>query len=544
MLRLIPTDIAATPFDAIIIGAGINGAGIARDAAMRGLRVLLLDKADISSGTSSWSSRLIHGGLRYLEHFEIGLVRESLSERKTLLRTAPHLVRPLPLMIPIYERGKRGKLMIRAGMILYDALSFDKSLARHRMLSRVETLRRAPGLEPDGLRGAAVYYDAQVEFAERLVVENALSASEHGATVLTYARVERLIIENDAVCGVEFTDTLHEGVYQARASVTLNVAGPWVDRVLAGTNRTSTRLLGGTKGSHLIVDAFDGAPAAALYVEAVEDGRPFFILPWNGRYLIGTTDRRFEGDLDLVEASEDETDYLLRETNRVIPSAKLTRDHILYTYSGVRPLPFVQDEAESGITRRHFIHDHAPALKNFLSIVGGKLTTYRSLSEQAVNIIFKKLEREPVACLTARRSLSGAATDNFKAFSAEFGKSKSEISEAALERLLRIYGTRAVEVLKLVEEDAELAQSFDAETGAIGAEIVLAFRTEMAETLSDSLLRRTMVGLNSAAGLNAIEAAARVAREHLGWTEDHAAQEVAAYRDYVRRFHPESLKKD
>src|SRR5215216_1555236 len=190
-------------FDVIIIGAGINGAGIARDAAMRGLKVLLIDKGDIGSGTSSASTRLIHGGLRYLEHFEFGLVRESLRERETLLRIAPHLVRPLPITIPIYKQSNRGRLTIRAGMIAYDLLSFSKSLPRHRMLSRRKTLEQLPGLNPEGLLGSALYFDAQAEFAERLVLENVLAAHEHGAEVYTYAPVTNLIVENEKVAGIE-----------------------------------------------------------------------------------------------------------------------------------------------------------------------------------------------------------------------------------------------------------------------------------------------------------------------------------------------------
>src|SRR6266850_220268 len=227
-------------FDVIVIGAGINGAGIARDAAMRGLKVLLLDKGDIGGGTSSWSTRLIHGGLRYLEHGEFRLVRESLRERSCLLNICPHLVRPIPLLVPIYEKARRGWWIIRLGMIAYDALSFNKSLPGHRMLSVAETFEQAPELNRGGLRGAAVYFDAQVEFAERLVLENVLSAVAHGATVLTYARVEKLLVENAAVRGVEFTREDRRssptglegsGVMPGRAyaEIVINAAGPWVD---------------------------------------------------------------------------------------------------------------------------------------------------------------------------------------------------------------------------------------------------------------------------------------------------------------------------
>ncbi|MGI9068665.1 MAG: FAD-dependent oxidoreductase [Pyrinomonadaceae bacterium] len=198
-------NISEGTFDVIVIGAGINGAGIARDAAVRGLKVLLLDKGDIGGGTSSWSTRLIHGGLRYLEHGDFRLVRESLREREALLHTAPHLVKSLPMLVPIYKSARRGPWAMRAGMIAYDVLSFDKTLPRHRMLSQAETLQQLPALEPEGLLGAAVYYDGQVEFAERLVLENALSARANGATVLTYGRVDKLIVEDGKVRGVEFT---------------------------------------------------------------------------------------------------------------------------------------------------------------------------------------------------------------------------------------------------------------------------------------------------------------------------------------------------
>src|SRR6185295_15119277 len=386
-------------FDVIVIGAGINGAGIARDAAMRGLKVLLLDKADIASGTSSASTRLIHGGLRYLEHFEFGLVRESLRERETLLRIAPHLVKPLPITIPIYKHSKRGPLTIRAGMIAYDLLSRVKSLPRHRMFSRAETLRQLPGLNAEGLLGSAQYFDAQVEFAERLVVENALDARDRGAEVVTYAPVTRIIAENGAVTGVEFVS---EGETQVvRASVVINAAGPWVDELLERAPVESSRLIGGTKGSHIVVGPFPGASKSAIYLEAQSDGRPFFIIPWNGNYLIGTTDVRYEDDLDEVRSEMWEVDYLLAETNRVFPEAGLTRERILFTYSGVRPLPWTRNEDERDITRRHFIREH-PQLKNLLSIVGGKLTTYRSLAEECVDLVYRKLGRESPPCLTAK----------------------------------------------------------------------------------------------------------------------------------------------
>jgi len=390
------------PHDVVIIGAGINGAGIARDAAMRGLKVLLIEKGEVGQGTTVASTRLIHGGLRYLEHFEFGLVHESLREREILLRIAPHLVRPLAITIPIYKQSKRGQLTIRAGMILYDLLSWGKSLPRHRMLSRAETLKQLPGLNPEGLAGSALYYDAQVEFPERLVMENVLSAREFGAEVLTHTRVTNLAVADGKVSGVEV-----EGGHSrfAEAAVIINAAGPWIDLVLERVAVRSPKLIGGTKGSHIIVPTFPRAPANAIYLEARSDGRPLFIIPWNKLYLIGTTDVRFEGDPDEVRCEPWEIDYLLSETNLALPAAHLTRDNIVDTYSGVRPLPVTHDKDEQSITRRHFIRQH-PELPNLLSIVGGKLTTYRSLAEECVDLIFQKLGKDSPPCRTANEVLA------------------------------------------------------------------------------------------------------------------------------------------
>ena len=489
---------ATNQFDVIVIGAGINGAGIARDAAMRGLKVLLVDKSDIGSGTSSASTRLIHGGLRYLEHFEFGLVRESLRERETLLRIAPHLVRPLPITIPIYKQNRRGPVTIRAGMIAYDLLSFGKSLPRHRMFSRRETLEQLPGLNPEGLLGSALYFDAQVEFAERLVLENVLAARELGAEIRTYTRVTNLVVEKGAV-SVGFEDGK-----QVRASMVINASGPWVDYLLDEAPVESPKLIGGTKGSHIVVAPFAGAPANAIYLEAESDRRPFFIIPWNGNYLIGTTDVRFEDDPDEVRSELWEIDYLIAETNRAFPDARLTRDSVLYTYSGVRPLPVTGEKDEQSITRRHFIREH-PRLSNLLSIVGGKLTTYRSLAEECVDLTFRKLGRRSPPCTTAKEVLPGAVNFSF----------------AADSRLLRVYGSRASQVLQLNDD-------------AFTAEILFAFQHEFAKTLADCFLRRTMIGLDSDRGLSHLEAAAKIGTRYLGWTEERAKCEIESYRSYLK----------
>jgi glycerol-3-phosphate dehydrogenase len=526
---------AAVPFDLIVIGAGINGAGIARDAASRGLRVALLEKEDIGAGTSSWSGRLIHGGLRYLEQRDVRLVRESLRERERLFRLAPHLVKPVPLMMPFYAKNSRPPWMIRMGMIAYDALSLDKSPPRHRILSREEALRRFPGMAREGLSGAAVFYDGQVVWSERLCVETVLAAHADGALVRTYSAVDELIHEAGQARGVRYTDVLTGERQELRGRVVVNVAGPWVDAVLAGTGRPSKRLIGGTKGSHLVVDAFPGAPSDVVYYESQRDGRLVLVIPWGNHYLIGTTDIRFDEDPDEARADAEEVEYLLTEVNRLVPGANLTPDDVLFTYSGVRPLPHVPDRSESSVPRSHVIVDHAPEIRNLLSIVGGKLTTYRSLAEETVDKVFRLLGRKPVRCVTRDLPLPGARVADLTRLHEELVMT-SGMPPSTVDRLVEVYGSRAIDVWQIGADAPELLKPFDERTGAIGAELILAFRDEFAQTLTDALVRRTMVGMSAGQGLASVDRAAKILAEYFGWDPDRVDREVADYRRYVRRF--------
>jgi glycerol-3-phosphate dehydrogenase len=541
MQRATLADLEATRFDLIVIGGGINGVAIARDAAMRGMTVCLLEKGDLAGGTSAWSSRLIHGGLRYLEHYEFGLVRESLRERERLLANAPHLVSPLPMVVPIHESSRRGPLLIRAGMILYDLLSFDKSLPLHRMLSREEALERVPTLDPAGLKAAAVYYDAQATFPERLVIENALSAQEHGARIATYTSATGIVTDGAVVRGLTVRDELTGDTTDVSGRIVVNVAGPWVDEVLAGApqGRVPGRAIGGTKGSHLIVDRWAGAPDDAIYFESSRDGRPILVIPWNGMIMLGSTDIRYDGDLDRVETDDAEIEYLLDETNRLFDGVELTQADIRYTYAGVRPLPYKRGGATGATTRRHQIRDHAPALRGLWSVIGGKLTTHRSLAEEAVDRAVGALGLDADST-TARTPLPGAAGVVMDSFRAGFVAQAegAGLSRGAAERLVSIYGTRAEAVLSLVRVKLELAAEIDPESGAIAAEVVFAGREEMAQRLSDILLRRTMIAYGPSVGFGADEAALAVAGKHLGWTKTRQKKELAAYRDWIARYRP------
>ena len=278
---MVRPELTGEPFDVIVVGAGINGVGIAQDAALRGLRVALLEQDDLCSGVSAWSGRLVHGGLRYLEQYDFGLVHESLSERERLFRLAPHLVKPVPLMVPIYKHNRRPGWMVELGMIAYDSLSLRKTPPTHRFLTRARTERRFGGASTDGLSGSVVFYDGQVEAAERLCVELAVDAQAAGAVIATKMRVDAPLIENGRVVGVRATDRLTGEQTVVRAPLVYNVAGAAIDRLLAGDGvPPQPRLNGGTKGSHLIVDPFPGAPTDVVYYESRLDGRLVLIIPW------------------------------------------------------------------------------------------------------------------------------------------------------------------------------------------------------------------------------------------------------------------------
>ena len=520
----------------IVIGAGINGAGVARDAAMRGLNVLLLDKGDIGAGTSSASTRLIHGGLRYLEHAEFGLVRESLREREILLRIAPHLVKPLPILVPIFRWSRRGRTKIQSGMVAYDLLSWDKSLPRHRLLSPTDTLKQAPGLTTDGLVGAGLYSDAQVEYAERLVLENVLDAAKHGVVVRTYSRVSGFANEAGQTVGVEFVDLMTNETHTANSAVFINASGPWVDELLAGKHQ-DRRLIGGTKGSHIVVAPFAGAPTVAMYVEARADQRPFFIIPWHGNYLIGTTNIRYTGSPDDVRIEEAEVAYLLQETNAFFPAAQLKQSSILFTFSGVRPLAFSSARDEQSITRRHFLRE-SQGTPGLISIVGGKLTTYRQVAEETVDLIGKRLNRSLPRCTTHEDALPGALNSSSLA---DFLKGAS-LSERTTEHLLKLYGARARKVAELALSDSRLAQVIDEESGGAGAQIVFAFKEEFAQTLSDVLLRRTLWAFNSNRGANVVKVSAAFCADYFGWSTQRVAQELSRFEEEMWTKH--SIGKD
>lgn len=527
-----PVNTSDEPYDLLVIGGGVNGLATAWDAASRGVKVLIVDKGDWGSGTSSWSSRLVHGGLKYLEHLEFGLVYESLRDREWLLRRAPHLVKPLPFLMPFYRTNQHNRWILRLGMLIYDVLSVGKSVPNHRALSRAETIALAPGLRADGLQGAGRYYDAQVEFAERLCVELLLAAERAGATARNHTAATSLVREGDRVVGAVLVDAESGREQTVRARVVVNAAGPWIDDVLADSPMGRERLNGGTKGTHLVVRRFPGGPVTdCVYYEARSDGRQVLVIPWDGRYLIGSTDKRFSGDLDRAQPDQQEVDYILAETNLAFPGAHLSQDDVEYAYTGVRPLPYVPTGDVGKITRKHIIHSHAPSHPGLLTVIGGKLTTFRTLGEHAADRALRALGKRG---RSTTRSAELPGGGDLAAAHLELARILPDLTAPARERLVSLYGSRCVDVARSAVSGGDTAQL--GATLALRAEVVFGIRFEHAVRLQDVLARRTMLGLDGDLGLGVLDEVVELMGDELDWSVERRRREASEYRIYIERF--------
>jgi len=531
-------------FEVVVIGGGMAGAGIARDAALRGYRTLLLERRDFAYGTTSRSSKLIHGGLRYLELFDFGLVRESLVERERLARLAPHLVRPLPFLVPVYRGAKRGMFMIRVGMKLYDLLTPGKRTAHYRTISRDATLQREQHLDPRDLLGAGYYFDDLLLLPERLCLENVLSARRWGAWVCNHAEVTGIRSREPGAesreggagsRGWEITtrDTITGSTAMVTGQVVVNAAGPWADGVrrLAGVDG-GKRVVRTTKGIHLLLPTIT---RHAVYIAAKKDERMFFVIPWREFSLVGTTDTDFDGDLDRLAATRDEVLYLLQETQRVLPTARVREEEIAYTYSGVRPLAFSERASTSAVSRQHEVIPEGPG-GTFLSITGTKLTCYRSLAEEAVNAAGRLLGR-PAPCRTARLALDGS--DGEDSIEVRLWADvpdlafRSGLARDQIQNLLDTYGRRYTAVLGVAGRSPEMKERLCTHAPDIRAQLIYALEHELTESLSDFLLRRTGIGTGPCLGKDCCERIAVLMGEARGWDRARIDQEIAAYLDEV-----------
>ena len=540
-------DLAETAFDILVIGGGVSGAAVARDAARRGFRTALVEAADFAWGTSSRSSRLVHGGLRYLEHFEFDLVFEASQERRTLLRIATHLVRPLEFHFPIFRDGRIGRRKLDAGMWLYDALSLFRNIERHQMLDAEAMLGCEPGLRAEGLLGGARYFDAQVDDA-RLVVTTIVAAVEAGATVVN--RVEVVRVDASDWPGhralVRDAESGREVAVDALAIV--NATGAWAEQVLdrvtagprgagPGDDPASAVRIRPSRGTHIHVARERVGHSGALIFEAPGDGRVMFILPWREDLtLIGTTDEFFDGRPQDVAATPGDIGYLLEATRHLLPASKLGPEDVISAWAGLRPLvaPPVEGAekgADEGAVSREFeVHQHPPGV---FTLSGGKLTSHRHMAEETIDRVQAFLAPAGVKALrkadTDKVPLPGA---RFRDLDALRGRIRARARTQGLERvsadrLTRAYGTRANRVLDLVERNPRLGERVVGERPHLLAEAVYAVRSEMALHVEDILFRRMRVGLETRSGTP--EAARRVAEvvaPELDWTGERKAEEV------------------
>lgn len=517
-------------FDVIVIGGGITGAGVARDAALRGLSCLLIEKGDFASGISSKSTRLIHGGLRYLANFEIDLVAESLTERAVLRQQAPYLIHPLPILIPIYQGDAHGRAVISLGIHLYDMLSHEKDIPHYFTSNKEKTLGLEPRLNQEGLKGSALFYDHQIIMPERLVIENIISTRDAGTVVLNYTRAER-IEESDSAVTVTAKNTLNGNQYVFRSKVLINAAGPWIDQVRRASGINSPQIIHPTKGIHLVLPRLNDQ---ALFI-ALRDGRMFFITPLGKYSLIGTTDTKYDGDLDEVHADTSDVQYLLSESSRVLPGIGLRREAILYTYGGIRPLAF-SGAKESKISRKHRVIREGRSGR-IISIAGGKLTTYRNMAKDTVDAACTVLGM-PARCVTDKKPLPGGLPTEYNEYVKEAVPELSiryKVSQETVRHLISLYGARAGDVLHLTQERLDFSGVISPESSDIYAQVLYSIREEESKTLSDIILRRIYLGITASRGMHQVQKIADMAGKELRWDEEETLRQIEQFRSDLQK---------
>jgi len=506
-------------FDVIVIGGGINGVAIARECARGGRSTLIVEQSDFAAGTTSRATRIIHGGLRYLEHGEIGLVRESLRERQRLLHERPHLVRPIQFLLALDSESSRSALEIRIGLWLYRRLAGSR-VTSSRNDDAIAALERL--LDSDSKCAIFDYADAQCEFPERLVAEWLVEAAQAGAAVRNHAEVLDVEVRDGQARAVRFHDRRTNDQARVEGTWIINAAGPWADRVCQAANLQFPNLIAGVRGSHIVLPKFPDAPEAAIYTEAV-DGRPIFLIPWNGQLLLGTTEVADTSDPGAVEPTTAEIEYLLKSVRRKFPRAPMTADQVQYAYAGVRPLPATSAQAPSSVTRRHFLHDHSDeGARNFISVIGGKLTTAASLARECARKIGIAV---PEPSRIASETISTAQLESCLQQWAARAATEAGIPMISARAVANWHGRHATGVIRLARSASAMREKICPHTDHIVAEAVNAFSREHAGRLADALLRRVPVALGACWSDECGMAAAERVGRALGWPDKRVGTE-------------------
>jgi glycerol-3-phosphate dehydrogenase len=511
----------AQRFHVVVIGGGINGVAVARECARGGKRTLLVEQNDFASGVTSRSTRIIHGGLRYLEHGELGLVRESVREREWLLREQPHLVHPVQFLFLLNENSQRSALKVRAGLWMYQRFAGKK----YGHLSEIEMARVQRALDSGHRWQILNYEDAQCEFPERLVAEWASEAAEAGAVLRNHCEVLAVDVTQGRARGVLLRDGTTGKDQRVDAGWVINCTGPWADRICQrSTVRTGKPMLGGVRGSHIVLSRFSGAPSVAMYTEAA-DGRPVFVLPWNEQLLVGTTEVPDTGDPGRTAPTTLEIEYLMRTVAQLFPKAKLSPQDIKYAFAGIRPLPNSPGEKPSGVTRRHFLHDHTgDGAARMISVIGGKLTTAAALAREVARKIGIEV-KEMHGLAVGPGSTLDPMVDQEVLEIAQAGS----VSEETARGLVEWHGHRAVDIARTALVSADFRAPICPHTSHIVAEVVEAYRREFAVTLGDALLRRVPVALGACWSESCSNEAARRIGAVLGWKERDLGENLEAF---------------
>jgi glycerol-3-phosphate dehydrogenase len=509
-------------FHVVVIGGGINGVAVARQCARAGKRVLLVEQNDFASGVTSRSTRIIHGGLRYLEHGEMSLVRESLRERERLLHTQSHLVHPMHFLLLLNETSKRNAMKVRAGLWLYRRMAGSQP---SKGTSAMELKRLESALDAGHRWSFFNYEDAQCEFPERMVAEWMLEAAEAGATIRNHTEALAVDVSHGRIHGVLLRDQLTSRDQRVESGWVINCSGPWADRVCQRSAiRMSKPMLGGVRGSHIVLPRFPGSPNAAVYAEA-PDGRPIFILPWNDQVLVGTTEVADSADPAKTAPSTDEINYLVRSVAQLFPKAKITAQSVKYSFAGVRPLPYSPDNRPSAVTRRHILHDHSDdGATHMLSVIGGKLTTAAALARECARKVGLPVPEPQTMAMASANALDPMLDDAVLEI-ARIGA----VSEESARGILEWHGQRAADIARMALVSAELRAPICPHTSHVIAEVVEAYRREFAVTLADVLLRRVPVALGSCwSEFCSREAAVRIGAV-LGWNEQTVGANLEAF---------------
>lgn len=531
---------AREPLDLLVIGGGITGAGVARDAALRGMSVGLVEKTDFGAGTSSRSSKIIHGGVRYLEYLQLGMVRESARERRVLQRIGPHLVHELPFLYPVWKG--ESFLKIRAGLLLFDLLAGSPRGERSRSLSPPAVLERLPGLR-EPLKGAVLYPEFITDDG-RFTLANIRSAADHGALVANHASVEELLQEGGRVVGAQVRDVEREEVLEIRAAVTLNATGPWAQELLQASGIPAPSRLVPSKGIHLLFPRSRLPLKAATFLRS-PSGRSGLAMPRGPWVYVGTSDEEYRGDLDRPRAEAREVDELLTLVQDCFPEAGLDAGDVRATWAGIRPLIYEEGKATREMSRHDEVWISPPGL---VTVAGGKLTTYRPMAGRILERVAEASGRSlPGDDRTGDVTLHGFPPEPPEAFEARMDRELVAlgVDGAARERLLFLYGSELEILLSYGREDPAWLRPLSSGMAAVRGEVRHAVEHEMALTLTDVLDRRMALLLFAeGGGMSGARAAADIARELLDWGDDRRKAEVEAYQVMVEEHGPRGASRD